>query len=82
MSIDSNNKPSGTSREEDCPSCERVTAHDVRIEIREGGTSYAEERGTMKYSRGPYRVTECAVCGHVEEERISAARPARADDES
>jgi hypothetical protein len=51
-----------TIREEQGPVCESITSQRVTIEIRAGSSGDAVRRGTEKYSRGPYRVTECLRC--------------------
>lgn len=40
---------------EECEVCEKDTEHQVSIEVRQDGDDY--------YSREPYRVSECGVCG-------------------
>jgi len=59
----------GTTREEHCSTCEAIVPHHVTVEIREGTSEDAIRRGTEKYSRGPYRATECCRC-----ERSTATR--------
>ena len=44
---------------EPCESCERETAHRVRIEIRTEST----KRENAQFSREPYRVATCVACG-------------------
>ncbi|PSQ21989.1 hypothetical protein BRD01_10580 [Halobacteriales archaeon QS_8_65_32] len=64
------NTPStDTIRNERCPTCDGVTTQRITIEIRTGEAGDAVRRGTEKYSRGPYRVTECLRC-----ERSAATR--------
>jgi hypothetical protein len=60
----------GTIREEHCSACEAVVSHRVTVEIREGTSEEATRRGTEKYSRGPYRVTECCRCERSHTARI------------
>lgn len=59
-----------TVRDEHCPTCESTTSQRVTIEIRTGGSGNAARRGTEKYSRGPYRVTECLHCARSTASRI------------
>lgn len=59
-----------TVRDEHCPTCESITPQRVTIEIRTGGSGQAARRGTEKYSRGPYRVTECLRCARSTASRI------------
>lgn len=61
-----------TVREEHCPSCERRTPQRVTIEIRQEGSDHATRRETMKYARGPYRITECLRCETLTAERIDS----------
>lgn len=43
---------------EECPTCGRQTRHRVAIEIRK-----ESEGKNSAFSREPYRVTRCQVCG-------------------
>ena len=49
---------------EECVTCERETPHEVAVEIR-------TENPDSSFSREPYRVTECTVCGATEEVRLN-----------
>lgn len=52
---------------ENCPTCERETAHSVSIELR-------QERivgGRTKYAKEPYRVSVCDSCGETEHLRMN-----------
>jgi len=49
---------------EECADCERETVHEVAVEIR-------TENPDSSFSREPYRVTECDVCGATEEVRLN-----------
>ncbi|WP_276298823.1 hypothetical protein [Halorussus lipolyticus] len=51
---------------EECPDCERETPHAVAVELR-------TENPDSSFSREPYRVTECSVCGATEEVRLTDA---------
>lgn len=44
---------------EDCDSCEKQTPHDVSVEI----LTESSKEENAEYSREPYRVSECRVCG-------------------
>lgn len=59
-----------TIRDEHCPTCDSITPQRVTIEIRTGESGRAARRGTEKYSRGPYRVTECLQCDRSTATRI------------
>lgn len=54
---------------EDCEDCERETAHEVSIEIQ----TENEDGENAAYSREPYRVTECGVCGETRSQRMNNA---------
>ena len=56
-------------RTEECDSCERTTPHEVRVEILT--ESPAEENA--EFSREPYRVSECRICGATETRRMNNA---------
>lgn len=44
-----------------CPECGMDAVHEIRLELRR--ESDREDRIARKYSREPYRVTTCQVCG-------------------
>lgn len=44
---------------ESCDDCERDTPHTVSIELR----TESKKRENREFSREPYRITECMVCG-------------------
>lgn len=54
---------------EECPTCENETAHDVSVQI------FAESTDSENaaFSREPYRVSVCSVCGHEEQVRMNNA---------
>lgn len=49
---------------EECADCERETTHEVAVELR-------TENPDSTFSREPYRITECNVCGTTEEVRLN-----------
>jgi len=51
---------------EECDDCERETAHDVAVELR-------TENPDSSFSREPYRVAECSVCGATTTRRMNNA---------
>jgi hypothetical protein len=55
-STDSGIPAASTETAEECPDCERETRHAVTVELR------TETPGSA-FSREPYRVAECTVCG-------------------
>lgn len=59
----------GSDITEQCPSCNRETPHDVRIEIR----TESNKRENAEYSREPYRVSECRDCGVTTSQRMNNA---------
>lgn len=46
-------------RVEPCEGCGRETPHEVRIEIRTESTRHEN----AEFSREPYRIARCVVCG-------------------
>lgn len=59
----------GSDRIEQCAVCSTETPHDVRIEIR----TENEEAEHSSYSREPYRISVCAVCGEEIVRRMNDA---------
>jgi ribosomal protein S14 len=59
--------PSSTAHEERCDRCGRETPHSVSIRIL---TENARSENAA-FSREPYRVTECEVCGASESVRMN-----------
>lgn len=57
-------------RTEHCDSCEQLTKHDVSVEIREESEDDGDAR---KFSREPYRVARCRVCGTEKVQRMNNA---------
>jgi hypothetical protein len=51
---------------EECGECDRETVHEVSVEIR-------TENPDSTFSREPYRIAECNVCGGTEEVRLNNA---------
>ena len=51
---------------EECERCARETVHEVAIEMR-------TENPDSPFSREPYRIAECNVCGATEEVRLNNA---------
>ena len=54
---------------EDCTDCGRETPHAVAIEIR----TESEKRQNAAFSREPYRVATCRVCGGEDAIRMNNA---------
>lgn len=54
---------------EDCKHCDRPTPHDVSVQI----LTESAKHENAEYSREPYRVTECRVCGVTEKLRMNNA---------
>jgi len=54
---------------ESCPSCGRDTPHEVSVEILTEST----ERENAEFSREPYRVSECRICGTTTQLRMNNA---------
>ncbi|SFR54582.1 DUF7835 family putative zinc beta-ribbon protein [Halogeometricum limi] len=51
--------PNSTERTERCTDCGRDTVHRVRVELREEG----KNPDTAAFSREPYRISICSLCG-------------------
>ena len=55
--------------EEPCADCGRETAHGVSVEMRRE----SQKRETAGFSREPYRVATCLLCGTEETTRMNNA---------
>jgi hypothetical protein len=51
---------------EECETCERETPHEITLELR-------TENPNSNFSREPYRVAECTVCGETTTRRMNNA---------
>ena len=54
---------------EECPTCGRTTTHHVGLEILVEST----QEENAQFSREPYRVSECHVCGDRRSTRMNNA---------
>lgn len=54
---------------EECDDCEHETPHEVSVEIR----TESKHRENSEFSREPYRVSECTVCGTETTTRMNNA---------
>jgi len=54
---------------ETCDECGRETPHEVSVQIR----TESQKRENAEFSREPYRVTECQVCGATSSQRMNNA---------
>jgi hypothetical protein len=54
---------------EKCDDCGQQTPHDVRVEI----LTESSKPENAAFSREPYRVSECCVCGATEKRRMNNA---------
>ena len=54
---------------EACEECGRETPHDVSVQIR----TESQKRENAEFSREPYRVTECQICGEESSQRMNNA---------
>ncbi|RBI58613.1 hypothetical protein DMJ13_26145 [halophilic archaeon] len=50
-----------------CESCAVQTPHDVSIELR----TESEKDNNAKFSREPYRITQCQMCGETTSQRMN-----------
>jgi transcription elongation factor Elf1 len=57
------------SMDEECPECGHETTHTVSVRIL---TESRKEENT-EFSREPYRIAECLVCGHEKTRRMNNA---------
>ncbi|MFC6724205.1 hypothetical protein ACFQE1_07420 [Halobium palmae] len=64
----SQKRPADTATEQ-CSDCGRQTSHSVSIEL----VTESERERNAEFSREPYRVTECDVCGSTERFRMNDA---------
>lgn len=55
--------------DEDCDSCGRATPHSVAVEI----LTESGKPENAEFSREPYRVSECRVCGQTTTTRMNNA---------
>jgi uncharacterized Zn finger protein len=60
-----NQRSDGT--EEHCPDCGRTQPHEVAIRI----CTESSKEHNAEFSREPYRITECLVCGVVTKTRMN-----------
>lgn len=58
-----------TDMTEECDHCGRTTPHDVTVEI----LTESSSPENAAFSREPYRVSECEVCGATEKTRMNNA---------
>lgn len=56
-------------RSEHCPTCDRETAHTVSLQI----VTESDSVDNAVFSREPYRVSECLVCGETTAVRMNNA---------
>jgi hypothetical protein len=54
---------------EKCSVCDAETPHDVSIEL----VTESERERNSEFSREPYRVTECEICGEQHKARMNDA---------
>ncbi len=54
---------------EECENCKRTTPHEVTVQI----LTESPDPENAEFSREPYRVSECTVCGTTEKTRMNNA---------
>lgn len=54
---------------EECDECDRETVHEISVELR----TESPVLETSTFSREPYRIAECDVCGATSEVRLNNA---------
>ncbi|MFB6129368.1 MAG: hypothetical protein ABEJ28_00925 [Salinigranum sp.] len=62
-------KPTQETFEEVCESCGRATPHYVSLRL----VTESKKQQNAEFSREPYRVTECTVCGEERQQRMNNA---------
>ncbi|WP_224448905.1 hypothetical protein [Haloprofundus salilacus] len=62
-------KPEPDGVAETCDRCGRETTHNVRVEIR----TESQKRENAEFSREPYRISVCGVCGTEKTQRMNNA---------
>jgi hypothetical protein len=55
--------------EEPCEHCDRQTPHYVSLKL----VTESKKERNAEFSREPYRVTECAICGEEKRQRMNNA---------
>jgi len=61
--------PGASNFAESCPTCGHDTPHEVSVEILTEST----KRENAEFSREPYRVSECRICGTTTRLRMNNA---------
>jgi hypothetical protein len=54
---------------EPCDNCDRETPHTVSVELK----TESAKTENAQFSREPYRVTECRICGEQRSQRMNNA---------
>jgi hypothetical protein len=55
--------------QEECPACERATPHSISVELK----TESSQSENAEFSREPYRVSECSICGETTTQRMNNA---------
>jgi hypothetical protein len=64
MSSTTDDSPAFSEITEECDECDRETVHEIAVELR-------TENPDSTFSREPYRVTECTICGATATTRMN-----------
>jgi len=59
----------GVDISEICPGCDRETPHDVSVQIQ----TESDKPENAEFSREPYRVSTCRLCGETTSTRMNNA---------
>jgi hypothetical protein len=59
----------GVDMAEHCSTCDRETPHAVRVQIQ----TESDKHENAAFSREPYRVSECQICGATTSTRMNNA---------
>lgn len=65
----SKSQSSLTELTEYCAECDTRTPHEVSLELK----TESKKRTNREFSREPYRVTQCHVCGDTRSQRMNDA---------
>ena len=61
--------PTQDTVEESCEHCGRQTPHNVSLKL----VTESKKEHNAEFSREPYRVTECTICGEERQQRMNNA---------
>lgn len=62
-------RPGVDGHTERCQACDQEVPHDVRIEI----VTESRQHENAQFSREPYRIATCSICGEEQMQRMNNA---------